>query len=465
MGKKQHHDERLDVLFDVMNNENDLLLTDARGVALRVSDSYEEHYDVRVEDVIGKSCYELEGEGVFVPSVTAMVIKEKKKVTILQKNRRGESVLTTGVPLFDDKGELEYVISFNTIDIAGLSKLNDQYEALEKMLREYRRQLVNLEGNSPEPGALMTKSRQMQNIYNLIHQISDVDANVLITGETGVGKTFIANVMHALSHRKDGPFVTIDCGAIPPALLESELFGYEKGAFTGADQKGKPGKIELANGGTLLLDEIGSLPRELQVKLLSVIQHKKITRVGGLREINVDFRMIAATNQDLESSIRQGSFREDLYYRINVVNVRIPPLRERREDIIPLIMVFLDRFNGIYHKNISISPKALEALEQFSWPGNIRQLENCVERLVVTSPEEIVTEEGLPSDILAPRMWPVEGEGTLPEIMERVESRLIREAYEKYHTSIAVAQALGISQTTAARKLRKYVPEYTPEGR
>ena len=196
-----------------------------------------------------------------------------------------------------------------------------------------------------------------------------------------------------------------------------------------------------------------------------MIQHKKITRVGGLREINVDFRMIAATNQDLESSIRQGSFREDLYYRINVVNVRIPPLRERREDIIPMIMVFLDRFNGIYHKNISISPKALEALEQFSWPGNIRQLENCVERLVVTSPEEIVTEEGLPSDILAPRMWPVEGEGTLPEIMERVESRLIREAYEKYHTSIAVAQALGISQTTAARKLRKYVPEYTPEGR
>ncbi len=458
--EKTNWDKRMDILFDIMNNENDIFLSDANGIALRVSESYEEHYKVRAEDIVGKSCYELEDDGTFVPSVTAMVLRERKKVTTLQKNKLGESVLTTGVPVFDSEGNLEYVISFNSIDIAGLSSLNEQYKVLEQMISEYKKQILSMKLHKSDDEKLITKSKQMQDIYSLIAQISDVDVNVLITGNTGVGKTLIAHIIHQHSHRAKGPFVTIDCGAIPPSLLESELFGYEKGAFTGADSKGKAGQVELANGGTLFLDEIGVLPIELQVKLLSVIQNKSFSRVGGLDQVNVDFRMIAATNQNLEQSVEEGKFREDLYYRLNVVSINIPPLRERKDDIVPLIMKFLLDFNLRYHKNVTISSEALMMMEAYQWPGNIRQLENFIERLVVTNTNEVVRPEDLPGNIRYGGPKEYDKAGYLSDVLERVEKDIIIEAYNKYHTSVAVANALGLSQTTAARKLRKYVPGY-----
>lgn len=347
----QYEPEKMEILFQVLDNENDVTLTDGKGLVLRVSDSYEDHYYVTKEEVEGRTVFELEDIGVFKPSVTAAVLRKKRKVTLLQTNKRGEIIISTGVPIFDDDKNIRYVISFNAIDIANMTTLYDNYTKLTELMREYSAEINQLRMKDLEGKELITKSKAMSEIIELITHVADTTANMLITGETGVGKSMIAKVAHKSSLRSDCPFIEINCGTIAPTLIESELFGYEKGAFTGAGQKGKIGKIELANEGTLFLDDIGELSIDMQTKLLQVIQEKVITRIGGLRKINIDFRLIAATNKDLKKAIKEGTFREDLFYRLNVINIHIPALRERREDIIPLAKNFLTRFNNIYNKD------------------------------------------------------------------------------------------------------------------
>jgi transcriptional regulator with PAS, ATPase and Fis domain len=329
-------------------------------------------------------------------------------------------------------------------------------------MREYNAELNQLRMKEINNKPLVAKSRHMAGVVELISQIADTNANVLITGETGVGKSMIAKIIHQKSGRVDGPFIEINCGTIPENLIESELFGYEKGSFTGASNKGKVGKIELAKGGTLFLDEIGDLPLNMQIKLLEVIQEKSITRIGGLERIDVDFRLIAATNLDLKKNIKANLFREDLYYRLNVIPIQILPLRERTEDIAPLVLSFLDQFNGKYDRNISLSPEALEVLEGQSWPGNIRQVENLVERLVIMAKHDRIEPEDLPDDVDLNGYREKAGlEGSLEEMMEEYEKTIFAKAFHTYKTSIAVGNALGISQATAARRLRKYIPHYS----
>lgn len=459
--RRECYKDKMDVVFRIMDNENDVTLTDEKGVVLRVSDSYEEHYGVSRKGIIGKSVYELEKQGVFKPSVTVAVLKERKKVTLLQVNKKGERILTTGVPILDEKGELEYIISFNSIDIANVTSLYDNYHRLTELMKEYSAEIQHLKMKELEDKQLIAKSKEMSNINDLIMQIAGSDANVLITGETGVGKSMIAKVLHQASNRSEGPFIEINCGTIPPTLIESELFGYEKGAFTGANHKGKLGKIELANGGTLFLDEIGELPLDMQIKILQVIQQKVISRIGSLEKTTVDFRLVAATNKDLEKAIKQGVFREDLYYRLSVIDINIPPLRERRDDIIPLIMNFIEKFNAMYHKKLSISSNALMLLESYDWPGNIRQVENFIERQVVTFKGTIIEAEDLPKEFQNGQKRDVSlNSNTLSNMIEEYEKEIFINALEKYKTSVAVGRALGISQTTAARKLRKYIPNY-----
>lgn len=456
--------EKMDILFKVMDNENDVTLTDGKGVVIRISDSYEKHYGVSKEAIIGKSIFELEEQGVFRPSVTAIVLVKKCKATILQKNKLGESILTTGVPIFNDLGEIQYVISFNSIDIADMTTLHDKYTKLNELMNEYNAEINELRMQDIKNKELIAKSKHMENISSLIAQVADTNANVLITGETGVGKSMIAKIIHQKSSRNNGPFIEINCGTIHESLIESELFGYEKGSFTGANNKGKMGKIELANGGTLFLDEIGELPLNMQTKLLQVIQEKVIMRIGGLEKIAVDFRLITATNRDIKKNIKENLFREDLYYRLNVIPILIQPLRERPEDIIPLVQSFLNQFNKRYNKEIILSNGVLDVLEKQRWPGNIRQVENLIERLVIMSKNSLIDMKDLPADIeidgQCKRLNP-EGSGVLEDLMDEYEKAIFIDTFNKYKTSIAVGSALGISQATAARKLRKYIPNYT----
>ncbi len=457
----QGEENKMDILFRVMDKENDVTLTDGKGMVLRVSDSYEEHYGVMKNEIVGKSVFELERQGIFKPSITAIVLKEKRKATIMQKNKAGHSILTTGVPIFDDAGNIEYVISFNSIDIAGMTTLQKKYDKLNELLQEYNSEINQLRMREINDRELITKSKLMTDIKELVLTIADTSANVLITGETGVGKSMIAKMLHQNSSRVDEPFIEINCGTIPASLIESELFGYERGAFTGANTKGKLGKIELANRGTLFLDEIGELPNNIQIKLLQVIQEKVIMRIGGLSKIDVDFRLIAATNRDLKKDIKENLFREDLYYRLNVIPLHIPPLRERPEDITPLVLSFLERFNKKYKKNISLAPEVFEVLEQQNWPGNIRQVENLVERLVVTQKRNLIKIQDMPDYIdVGSFRKNISLDGSLSEMTDAYEKVIFENAFKKYKTSVRVGKALGISQSTAARKLRKYLPGY-----
>ena len=296
-------------------------------------------------------------------------------------------------------------------------------------------------------------------IRHLIQVLGEnLSVNVLLRGETGTGKEVVARQIHANSARKDNLMVRINCGAIPENLMESELFGYERGAFAGA-LKTKKGLIELADGGTVFLDEIGDLPLHMQVKLLRVLQQKKVTRVGGTEPIALDVRVIAATNRNLEQMVREGTFREDLYYRLNVVSIFIPPLRERREDIIPLINHFLMVENQKYHTNKSIYSDTIDAFEGYCWPGNVRELENLLENLVITTPGDIIRRENLPLKLRRPQQVSAEEEEetvSLKSVVERAEYAAIERAIEKYGSIRKAAAALDVNPSTITRKMQLY---------
>ena len=279
----------------------------------------------------------------------------------------------------------------------------------------------------------------------------------------------MAKAIHAMSNRAEGPFIEVNCAVLHENLIESELFGYEKGAFTGASSSGKIGKIELANHGTLFLDEIGELPPHIQSKLLQLIQEKTIERLSGTRKIELDFRLIVATNRNLEEEVQRGLFRSDLFYRLNVIRIHIPPLRQRKEDIFPLAHQFLARFCGEYGKSLTFSPRFLNFLERYDWPGNVRQLENLIERLVIIVQDPIIDVTALPQeytgDAVPPPAVVLESSGTLAERMEAYEGQIIRDSYRRCGTTVAVAKDLGISQATAARKIAKYVSAVERGGR
>ena len=301
---------------------------------------------------------------------------------------------------------------------------------------------------------LVGKSLKMQKIYKLIMKVSQVDCNVLIQGESGTGKELVAKAIHYNSPRKHGPFVPFNCGAFTEELIASELFGYEKGAFTGA-YRTKIGLLEAANGGTVFLDEVSEMSLSMQVKLLRAIQEKKVLRVGGVNPINLDIRIIAATNKNLRKLISNGKFREDLFYRLNVVFINLPPLRERKEDIPLLIQHFLNKYNAILGKNIKgVSKKALECLLKYPFPGNVRELENIIERAVALAEREEIGIEELPSDIYE---FQIETKGLPSSSLAEHEKYCIQRALEATgYNKTEAAKLLGFSRITLWRKMRKY---------
>lgn len=454
-----------DLIFNILGSDNSVILADeimvcdGQGIVLKVTETYEKNFGVSKDDILGRSVYDLEAEGIFRPSITAMVIKSGTRITSLQYNRKGQPILTTGVPILDKSNNLKYVICFNSVDMTRLSNLLNRYADLKQSMEYYQEELLELRKKSMRPQNIILRSKKMNDAWSMLSQSAATKANILLTGATGVGKSLLAREMHLMSERADGPFIEINCAVIHENLIESELFGYERGAFTGANTAGKPGKIELANNGTLFLDEIGEIPLHLQAKLLQVIQEKTLERISGMKKIEVDFRLIAATNRKLEEDVESGRFRRDLFYRLNVIRFNIPSLKERKEDIIPLTLFFLDKINKEYGKSVAFSSPLLNFFEQHSWPGNVRELENLVERMVITASSTILYPEDLPPDYAEDyaTVNHSEAPGNYMEQMETAERKIILDSYLRHKSSVAVAKDLGISQASAARKIRKYI--------
>lgn len=452
-------------LLEILNPENHLVVADdmmisaADGTILRVSETYEKNFGFAHGSIVGKSAFELEADGTFTPCITARVIREKVKITTTQTiNHLHKNVMTVGIPLFDNDGNLKYAVCFNTVSMEQINAIQRNYRHLQDSVQQYSEEIADLRARNMAPANLLFKSPSMQKLLALMQNTANTRANVLITGETGVGKSAIAKAIHQMSNRSSGPFIEVNCAVLHENLIETELFGYEKGAFTGASSTGKIGKIELANHGTLFLDEIGELPLAVQSKLLQLIQQKALERVSGNRKIQVDFRLIVATNRDLEAEVQKGAFRSDLFYRLNVIRMQIPPLRDRKEDILPMAYQFLNRFNQEYEKSLSFSPRLLNFLEQYSWPGNVRQIENLIERLVITVQDPFIDIDALPADFTAETVLAQSADNlTLQARMDAFEGQIIRETYSLFGTTVAVAKQLGISQATAARKIAKYV--------
>ncbi|GLV65689.1 RNA polymerase subunit sigma-54 [Bacillus mycoides] len=430
---------------------DEIFVTDDKGIVVRVNSMCERHYQLSAKELVGKHVKELQKEGIFYPSATLEVIEKKRPVELVQTTKSGEYLHVRTRPVFDDEGNLRRVISYSR-DLTELYQLRQKVEEMDNQLKTYKKELRE----TYEHEGLIFKSSAMQKIVETIKKVSVVDSTVLVLGETGVGKSRLVRHLHEVSHRKNENFYEINCAALPTNLIESELFGYSGGSFTGANREGKKGLLESAHKGTLFLDEIGEMPLEIQAKLLQVLQEKTFRPIGGRELKKVDVRIVAATNRDLSTMVKQGTFRKDLYYRLNVIPISIPPLRERTEDILPLIYHYLQHFNKKYGRDVKLAPSTLQMFVGYPWEGNNREIENVIERIVITA-DDFVTVEDLP---LSMQEATVEQSGqSLYRMLEEVERNIILKAYKTYGSSYKVAEFLQISQSAATRKIKKFIEE------
>lgn len=431
-----------------------ILITDVEGKIIKVNRAHERITGVKAEEIQGLTMQDLVKRGIYSRSVVDEVLSKGESVTFSQNQ-----LLITGNPVRNKSGEI-FRIVINIRDMTELNQLKEELEASRELSERYQSELAQLRGKLLRQEGLVFNSPKMQDLLEVALRIARVDSTVLIYGESGVGKEVIAKLIHKNSKRSEGPFIPVNCATIPENLLESELFGYERGAFTGANREGKPGLFELAHNGTLFLDEIGELPPHFQVKLLRVIQEREILRIGGNKPRPVNVRIIAATNRDLEALLQEGKFREDLYFRLNVVPLHIPPVRERREEIIPLIYTFKQKFSNEYGIKKEFSPEVFEIFLNYNWPGNVREIENLVERLLVTAPGPVITAKDLPRQLLGDaglRTPEVSVKGILPlkKAVLELERQLIGSALKQYGSTYKAAKVLKVDQSTVVRKIKR----------
>lgn len=455
----------LDFKAIVDSSSDGVYVVDKNSVIRYINPAYSAYTKLAPEQLLGKTSQELVDEGIFRRVATPEVLRSKRPHVLLGYVRTVEGRDIYGYcivnPVLAQNGDIRYAV----VTLYDPERLKGRYwefaesnDSVEPPIRV--REGVSDDGSEPVIGS----SAELKRTYAIAKRVAETDATVLICGESGVGKEGVANYICMNSPRRDKPFVKVNCSAIPANLLESELFGYERGAFTGASSKGKIGLFELANGGTILLDEIGDLPFELQAKLLRVLQQKEIMRIGGTTPIQLDVRIIASTNTDLKKKILQGQFREDLYYRLSAIPINVAPLRERKEDIPQLIQYYLDYFSQHHHRAIHLPDDHMRVLERYDWPGNIRQLKNIVEYLVVCGDEYLTSVTSLlkilgvdgytPESTIMP---------TLEESMASYEKTLIMQALSKTGGIRKAAKVLGVDPATMSRKVKKY--NIAPEDR
>lgn len=450
-------------LLSLLNVLTDgIYISDSKGRTLWVNNSSAHICGKKPSELIGRNVLDLEFEGVFNPSVTRIAIETQKSVTTVQVMKDGRKYLVTGHLIFGQQGNMNMVVAHSR-DITEAVKTTSQLEEAESLLRRYSQEIrtIKMKEETKEENLFIGNSPAYQALSEMMERIANADTTVLIIGETGVGKNVIANKIHQLSERHQSPFVHINSSAIPETLIESELFGYQKGAFSGANSSGKIGLVQMANKGTLFLDEISELPLHLQSKLLQLLQNKTYLPIGATELKTADIRIISATNCDLLKMINEGKFRADLYYRLNILPIHVPALRERKEDIFPLLYYYLKKFNQKHSQSRSFSTELLDILQNYDWPGNIRELENLVERLVITAKNTEIEINDLPQDILknnfnSMQYFSFENDKSLADILENVEKNVLEDAYKKYKTTRKTAQALNLSQTTLVRRLKKY---------
>ncbi|HBF6240397.1 TPA: sigma 54-interacting transcriptional regulator, partial [Clostridioides difficile] len=427
---------------------------------------------------LGKNVSFLEDSGYSTKSPIPIVLKTKTKFSLEQDTQTGKKLIITATPIFDENGHLEFTVE-NCRDITELNNIKNKLEDTKKQVKKYKSEVETLYRTALRiEDTVIMDGIVMRPIINTVNHVSKTDVSVLLLGESGTGKSSLARYIHHNSNRSNGPFITINCATISPQLLESELFGYTSGAFTGASTKGKVGLVELANGGTLFLDEIGDIPQNLQAKFLQLIQDRTFTPVGSLKNKKVDIRIISATNVDLVSKVKEKKFREDLYYRLNVIEIKLPPLRERRDNLVEIIKYYFNRYSSDFNLNKTISKEAMDAIANYRFPGNIRELQNIIQKILLTCTDNHITIDDLPNILTKNIHITNNGNKThisqinkviisdskstnyknknFDTLIKEYEKNIILDAYEKFGSSYKVAKHLEISQSKANRLIRKY---------
>ncbi len=458
LNKIQFQQEQYREILDTYSDG--IFITKADGTALFSNSHYEDITNIDLQTIIGKSVYSMESKGLFTPLVTPTILETKKDYTVFQLFRSGKHAIITGSPIYDMSGDIILIlICVTPLTNSQLIKISKEFfEPAAKTKKEL---------NQDTQIDVIAESDEMRQVVQDILKVAHYDVPILILGESGTGKEVFSSIIHASSKRRFNPFIKVNCSAISPTLLDAELFGYEAGAFTGASPKGKAGIFETADNGTLLLDEIGDMPLDTQAKILRVVQNGEIYRVGGWTPIKVNTRIVAATNKDLKMMVSGGKFRKDLYYRLNVISVYLPPLRNRKQDIIPLLLHYCYIFNKKYSVNKVFSQELLDVLSEYSWPGNVRELQNLVERMFLLCMEDTfkpehfyktyLKEEQRGSDFEAfEDEITVKGIPPLPDSVKALEKIIVSRALNKTGNTRKAAQLLGVSQTTVMRKIKEY---------
>lgn len=437
-----------------------ILICDEEANIIYINEAYEETTGLTKKEMIDHNLNKLLEEKVFNMSVSLKVLETRESYSTIHKYKTGKSALTTANPIFSKEKNLIGVV-FNTRNITELMNLREELESTKELTLKYAEELEQYRKEQLKIDGLIYKSNIMEKTLEFALKAAPFDSNILITGESGTGKEVIAKFIHQNSLRKKGPFIKVNCSAIPRELFESELFGYSPGAFTGASSKGKTELFELADGGTILLDELGELDLTVQPKLLRVIQEMEVMPVGSEESRKIDVRVLAATNLDLEEEVKEGRFREDLYFRLNVVPINLPPLRKRQGDIVEIAIYFLEKLNRKYKKDIKLTEEVKNILNNYSWPGNVRELENLIEYLFIVNPKDEITVEQLPSWILTEHVmeeYEYDKHNKLPRLnymLDMYEKNIIEIALRKHDSIKATAETLDIHTSTLFRKINK----------